>query len=264
GTTVFAICAPWSLLHRCAELQRDLRRFVHQLDRHHHGQREEAIRSLARDGDDELSVLSRSIVRLIEDSLEERTRRRLLHRRMDDHVQRETRRATSQLRRDVETDPLTGLGNRRALESAMESLFDVRRGVCLCTLSVLALDMDHFKGVNDSLGHDVGDACLIFLGEVLQSSLRPGDVAIRFGGDEFLVLLQDQDAEGAHALAERLSALFGQMPWTSSDVIRPSLSIGLATARSGDRVTGEQLLRSADEALYRSKRNGRSRVTRAA
>jgi diguanylate cyclase (GGDEF)-like protein len=263
GTTVFAVCAPWSLLYRCAELQRELRRFVHQLDRHHEGRREETIRGLARPGDDEVSRLSRSIVRVIEDSHEERTRRRLLHRRMDDHVERETRRATSQLRRDVETDPLTGLGNRRALDSALESMFDAR-GVCLSRLAVLALDMDHFKGVNDSLGHDVGDACLMFLGEILLSSLRPGDVAIRLGGDEFLVVLQDQDADAAQRLAERLVSLFGQMPWSTTDVARPSLSIGLATAHAGDRVTGEQLLRRADEALYRSKRNGRSRVTRAA
>lgn len=107
---------------------------------------------------------------------------------MDHSIRRGTDRAAGHLQRQVETDPLTSLGNRRALRAQMERLLDsAKRGNG--SLSVLMIDVDQFKQINDRLGHEAGDQCLAYLGRQLQSSLRRGDFAFRIGGDEFIVLI---------------------------------------------------------------------------
>jgi len=264
GSTVFLVAAPWGMLIQSANLLRHVRQLTHQVRRFVDFDRDAIAREAFDRADPIVSELVGVTVRLVEETQTQRTKHRMMQHRIDARVEHETRLATTQLQRDVETDPLTGLGNRRALDRVLASLFDERSGAARLDVSLLAIDMDRFKSVNDTLGHDVGDRCLCFLADVLQSSSRPSDAAIRLGGDEFILVLPEQHLDGAEALAHRLATLFAQMPWTSDEVERPSLSIGVATVVSGRRMTGEMLLRRADEALYDSKRNGRGRVTRAA
>jgi diguanylate cyclase (GGDEF)-like protein len=130
----------------------------------------------------------------------------------------------------------------------------------LQSLALLAIDIDHFKQLNDRHGHVVGDDMLRLFARVAQAALRPGDLLARQGGDEFLAVLKDVSEGGAVAVAERLrlafSAAASQVPGLA---MSPTLSIGVATSRQAD-VDFERLLRQADEALYSSKRQGRDRV----
>lgn len=150
-------------------------------------------------------------------------------------------------------DPLTGVLNRGG---PMQRLPLPK----LQSLALLAIDIDHFKQLNDRHGHVVGDDMLRLFARVAQAALRPGDLLARQGGDEFLAVLKDVSEGGAVAVAERLrlafSAAASQVPGLA---MSPTLSIGVATSRQAD-VDFERLLRQADEALYSSKRQGRDRV----
>jgi diguanylate cyclase (GGDEF)-like protein len=117
-----------------------------------------------------------------------------------------------------------------------------------------------FKQVNDTLGHEVGDRCIEFLGELLMSGLRQEDRAARLGGDEFVVLMPGQRVDEAERAAARLASLFAQMPWTHEQPPRPTLSIGLAEVWPGELDDPMELIHRADEALYAAKRGGRNRV----
>jgi diguanylate cyclase (GGDEF)-like protein len=129
------------------------------------------------------------------------------------------------------------------------------------TLSVLMIDVDHFKAFNDRNGHPAGDVALRTFGEVLQSCLREGDLAARYGGEEFAVFLRGQDTAVAMTVAERIrarteSTVISLAPGMT-DRITVSIGIAIAPDQALDRVT---LLRLADEALYRAKETGRNRV----
>jgi PleD family two-component response regulator len=110
-------------------------------------------------------VLSRAIHDLAAEAVASRQHSRLLHRRMNDNIRRETKRATLHLQRQAATDPLTELGNRRTLEQRLQEY--LRTNTSGCLLAVVAIDLDLFKEVNDTLGHDVGDQCLVFLANLL-------------------------------------------------------------------------------------------------
>lgn len=157
------------------------------------------------------------------------------------------------LRNEADTDPLTGLGNRRRLDAELdERLWRCRRGPEPFT--VLLLDVDHFKTHNDAFGHPAGDAVLRELGTLLREALRPRDTAIRYGGEEFAVLLHGVDARQAPALAQRILHAIRHHAWPHR---RVTVSIGAAQARATD--TREALLKRADMALYRAKSHGRDR-----
>lgn len=128
-------------------------------------------------------------------------------------------------------------------------------------MAVLAIDMDRFKDINDALGHEAGDQCLVFLAHLLKAALRRDDCAIRLGGDEFIVLMPNQSEQGAMAVAKRLQDLFLQMPWSHESPPRPTLSMGLTLGHPRSTSEIDDLIRQADKALYQSKRNGRSRIT---
>lgn len=158
-------------------------------------------------------------------------------------------------------DPLTGALNRRAFLERAESELDrcSRDGA---PLSFVIVDLDHFKNVNDTWGHAAGDEVLKTLAETCRSVLRPADAFGRFGGEEFVALLPDADADDAADIAERLRRLTEESEIaTPEGVIRVTLSAGYTTALPGD--TPDDLVRRADAALYESKRSGRNRVTRA-
>ncbi len=155
----------------------------------------------------------------------------------------------SQLGRDALIDPLTGLGNRRMLDAGIaESLGG----------AALFVDVDLFKQVNDSFSHAVGDEVLRRIADILRAHCRAQDVVVRFGGDEFVVLLPATSTPEAAAVAERVRAAVVREPW--QDVrygLEVSVSVGVAAAdASADRV-----LKHADAALYESKAAGRNRVT---
>ncbi|HEX2771682.1 MAG TPA: EAL domain-containing protein [Micromonosporaceae bacterium] len=149
------------------------------------------------------------------------------------------------------TDPLTGLANRRGLHLALEA----GRSGSACVL--LSLDLDGFKHVNDTRGHDVGDAVLIDVGRRLRQNVRPGDVAARLGGDEFAVLMWTGLAEAGRA-AERLRDVMTRPYLAGTGPLMLSASIGLAGCESADDI--ESLLRNADLALRYAKQRGKNRV----
>ena len=164
-----------------------------------------------------------------------------------------------QLREQANRDPLTGLYNRRYLDSTLErELARCRREAH--ALSVILIDIDHFKRVNDTYGHQAGDAILIRLAGLLTSTARAGDVACRYGGEEFLLLVPTMPLAAARERAEALRTAFGGMEVPFGECsLRATLSIGIA-AYPGHGISAEALIRHADTVLYEAKRRGRNRV----
>ncbi|MBD8873483.1 GGDEF domain-containing protein [Rhodanobacter sp. DHB23] len=153
----------------------------------------------------------------------------------------------------VDTDALTGLANRRALEARMPSLCEAPVG----TTSLLMMDIDHFKEINDQLGHGAGDRALRIVAEQLLATMRPGDFLARYGGEEFVAILDAGPAE-AILVAERLRERIERTRFRSQDQpVHVTLSCGVATALAGD--TPESVFDRADRALYQAKRAGRNR-----
>jgi len=163
------------------------------------------------------------------------------------------------IRELAERDVLTGLWNRRAIEARIRAERErFRRTGQGCALAVF--DLDHFKRVNDELGHDGGDAALKHASSVISKSLRKMDALGRFGGEEFLVVMPMTDLAGAKVTAERMRVALETAPLTWNEKpVRITASIGLAMMTAGDANEGE-LFKRADEALYRAKSNGRNRI----
>jgi diguanylate cyclase (GGDEF)-like protein len=161
------------------------------------------------------------------------------------------------LHRIAQTDGLTGLLNRRAFEEILAREL-MRSNRMEKSLTLLLLDIDRFKEVNDTWGHQAGDEVIRRVASALQCCLRPGDALSRYGGEEFVILLRDASADHAEEVAGRLRARIaslGDLPGS----VRLTVSIGVAASRSQD--PPEELLRRCDEAMYRSKRGGRNLVT---
>jgi diguanylate cyclase (GGDEF)-like protein len=156
------------------------------------------------------------------------------------------------------TDPLTGLANRRAFEEELGRAV-ARAGRSGAPLSLVALDVDRFKAVNDGHGHPAGDAVLRELAARARAAARAGDLAARVGGEEFALLLPGAPLAGAVELAERLRAAIAAAP-VDVGIARLSVtaSLGCATLAPGERP--EALLARADARLYEAKRDGRDRV----
>ena len=155
-------------------------------------------------------------------------------------------------------DPLTGLFNRRYLEESLvrELARCQRRGL---SFSVLMLDVDHFKRFNDTHGHPGGDALLAALGKLLQTQLRAEDIACRYGGEEFTVLLPEAGAEQASLRAEQLLQAIRALRVEHMGHELPAVTASIGIAVAG-RDGAEHLLQRADQALYRAKQEGRDRV----
>jgi diguanylate cyclase (GGDEF)-like protein len=188
-----------------------------------------------------------------------------------DRLLRAIRAHEEQLTRLATTDPLTGLANRRHLLAELEK--ELRRAARSGRpLSMLMVDLDRFKGVNDRYGHAVGDAVLVAVADRCQARLRAIDLCGRIGGEEFVVLLPETDAEGAATTAERLCVdLAGTSIETTAGPVTVTISIGVAAhlprhphpddAEDDDVTTQAQaLLQRADRALYEAKAGGRSCV----
>jgi two-component system chemotaxis response regulator CheY len=171
-------------------------------------------------------------------------------------VHDELARMNAQLRHLATTDELTGVKNRRRFLEDLHWQFSLtkRKGV---SLSLILLDVDHFKQYNDAYGHLAGDHILRLLAAILRDQIRPHDIIARYGGEEFIVLLPDTDADDAASIAERLRAAVHHHHWPRSSV---TISCGVASYHP--RIHNpEQLIDQADRALYHSKNLGRNRVT---
>jgi diguanylate cyclase (GGDEF)-like protein len=160
------------------------------------------------------------------------------------------------------TDPLTGLLNRRGLTEALdrETARARRTGA---TVSLVLLDLDRFKGLNDTLGHAAGDAALVAVANVLRRGLRAGDVAGRWGGDEFGIVFVDLPAETAYDVVDRLRSTMTHPSSGLNRGRRVSFSAGVAALDGSDANAGE-LMSRADFALYEAKAEGGNRARQAA
>ena len=167
-----------------------------------------------------------------------------------------------QLRRERDRatlDPLTGLRNRTFLEEELGSLFNRCRARGR-GLAAVMIDVDNFKQYNDVCGHQLGDALLQFVGALLFGVIRRTDYAIRYGGDEFLLLMPEVSAEQVSAVAQRLVKLFGQYAKRLGGERRLSISVGFATLDGDTPESGPALVARADAALYSAKRSGKGIV----
>ncbi|MGE0384636.1 MAG: GGDEF domain-containing protein [Gammaproteobacteria bacterium] len=180
-----------------------------------------------------------------------------------------SRRETEDLRLRLErvqsemlTDPLTGLANRRGFAQAIEAI-EAGNGQTLAGCCLLMLDIDHFKRINDTYGHLLGDRVIRAVAQVLRQSIKGGDVSTRLGGEEFAILLPRTPLDGAAALAERIRTTVEGLRIRRTDantyIDRFTISIGVAAHRPDEGL--ESFMDRGDRALYRSKNGGRNRVS---
>jgi two-component system, cell cycle response regulator len=159
------------------------------------------------------------------------------------------------------TDALTGLHNRRYMENHLGTLME--QAIMRCRpLSILILDIDFFKAVNDTHGHSAGDEVLEEFARRLKKAVRGIDLACRYGGEEFVVVMPDTDIAMATAVAERLRRRIAAEPFPinrNARTAKVTISIGIAAMRSSEDKPAE-IIKRADQALYRAKREGRNRV----
>ncbi len=161
-----------------------------------------------------------------------------------------------QLRDQAERDWLTGVHNRRFLARELEAPSRAPIGTLL---SVAAVDLDHFKGINDRYGHSVGDQVLVRAAELLCDVLRTSDIVVRSGGEEFLVLMPLTDADAAISCCDRICRAIRDESWADiADGLALTTSVGVATAEATEDL--EALVKLADKRLYSAKRSGRDRV----
>lgn len=208
---------------------------------------------------DEIGELARSFNFMADEVA--RTQRELLE--LNAELERRVVQRTRDLEEQAARDPLTGLYNRRhfgeviAREFATAERYD-------CDLTCLMFDVDHFKTVNDRYGHRTGDRVLLALAHAISAELRSSDVAARFGGDEFIVLLPQTAATQASGLADRIVARFAQSVAELAPGVDATLSIGVASLCTTRARSSEALIHEADVALYAAKRAGRNRTMEAA
>lgn len=169
------------------------------------------------------------------------------------------KRQSDTLRELTLTDALTGVANRRSFNDAIDNEWRrCARG--RSTLSVIMIDIDHFKLYNDTYGHQAGDACLKQVAHaMLHCAGRTPDLVARYGGEEFVVLLPQVGAAGAETVAQRILESVAELDIPHTIGRRVSVSLGVATVLPGEAGAPEQLLRAADRALYQAKEDGRNR-----
>lgn len=191
---------------------------------------------------------------LLEDSVQERT--------LELHIAlQELEDANRELEQKNNLDELTGLFNRRYYDQKI--LAEFRRSKRnLTPLSLIIIDIDYFKVVNDSYGHLAGDQCLVWVGNHLKKSLkRSSDMAFRYGGEEFCIILPDTDERGALAFAEALRKIIEHQVCTHKSIkVSLTISGGIFTYTQQDNIKPEQIFTRADKALYEAKNNGRNQA----
>ncbi|WP_319576767.1 GGDEF domain-containing protein [uncultured Desulfobacter sp.] len=163
--------------------------------------------------------------------------------------------------KEARTDSLTGLTNRRGLEKRLE-IERIRARQNNAPFSVIMLDIDHFKAVNDTFGHLVGDSLLKGFAALLSSQLRRNDLAARYGGEEFLILLPETNVEGAYTVSEKIRNILCKKEWTikgsQKRIGQIKASMGIAQYKLDE--TGNEVITRADKAMYHAKNTGRDRI----
>lgn len=195
------------------------------------------------------------------DAHKDRLEAAMLRRDLDDRVVRTASKQTIHLTRMSQTDELTGLANRRGFETGLEQMIEraLRDRFELC---LLAFDLDHFKRLNDTLGHEKGDAALVAAGEIIRGHVRERDLGARVGGDELFFAVAGTSIENAKNIAMRIAELFRSHPeGIGLSCPWPGMSVGIAAVQAHQAKDAATLRRMADAALYASKRAGRGRVT---
>lgn len=177
------------------------------------------------------------------------------HQRLDDK-RTKLQVALNLLEKLATTDELTDLNNRRTFEETLSREIEHAKR-SLMPVSLIIVDADHFKSINDTFGHPVGDRYLQQLAKILQSNVRKNDLVARYGGEEFVVVLPNTKAAGAVMIAEKLRKAVEVSIWPERPL---TTSLGIATLSDGITEKAE-LLKLADQALYYSKHHGRNRVT---
>ncbi|HRR86856.1 MAG TPA: GGDEF domain-containing protein [Phycisphaerae bacterium] len=223
---------------------------------------EEEMPATLTDRGDEMGVIARAIVRERQELKGWQSRALQIERVADTRLAAERQRISRELRqaeKKITTDPLTNLGNRQLLMDRFVEIFDTQKRAGH-DLSVILIDVDHFKEVNDTLGHKAGDELLVFVGELLRQCLREHDMAVRYGGDEFLLVLPSVTLSNAAAVAERTIRLFAQQAGVLAVQPKPSMSAGVASLVAHMPASAEELLEMADQALYEAKKAGKSLV----
>jgi len=193
-----------------------------------------------------------------QDLLEERVQERTLELNI---ALQELESANQELERKNVLDELTGLHNRRFYDQKI--LAEYRRSRRnLTALSLVLIDIDHFKSVNDNHGHLAGDQCLIWLSTHIKQSLkRSADKAFRYGGEEFCLILPNTETEGALLLAEQLRILVSEQAFQFQDTEIPlTISCGICTYQQQADIGPEQIFSGADKALYQAKHDGRNQT----
>lgn len=211
---------------------------------------------------EELSTVSgglKPIVEEIQDLLRELRQQKVAVAELNEEVRLRVATRTNALERQIGSlrqqatrDPLTGLFNRRMLEQCLPKLIE-RCHAEQIDLSVLMIDIDHFKPLNDTLGHGAGDELLRDIGHIIRSSVRDQDASFRIGGDEFVVLLPSAAATVAQRIAQRMIDLVDGLAKPLRLPQPPRLSVGIASLRQLGRPTAEELLSEADRQLYEVK-----------
>jgi diguanylate cyclase (GGDEF)-like protein len=211
----------------------------------------------------EIQQLDRALGDAVDELIDSRSELDALNRSLQQRVDEATtelRRANAKLEQLALRDHLTQLANRRHFEETMASLASRRQGDSQ-TICLLLLDIDKFKEVNDHYGHAAGDAVLMQMGDILRNSLRSSDMAARYAGDEFIVLLRTDLATARQRAAELRETIDQHRFHFEDDSLHTTVSIGLVTCELGspDRSL-KDVLHRVDEAMYEAKRQGRNRV----
>ncbi len=235
-----------------------IREFAEQLDHLVLDQRQTQVRELPTDRDDEVGRMATAVRSLIINRIRDYHDARQLRRTLDDRVTAATQKAVGTLSKLAMRDALTDLGNRRFLDAHLPALIEASKASDTDLICVM-IDMDNFKTVNDTLGHGKGDELLILLAELLKSAIRHHeDLAIRIGGDEFVLFLPGATLGRAAELTAHIRQLYRQQ---AASLLGPGLavdlSVGASSLRRENCRDAEELMEQADQHLYQAKRSGK-------